>query len=321
VSRDAGKYANAPSRDIGKNTPSRARHARSPGRHALARCAWVGLGLGLALGCATGGSTWVNEPLTQRDEDREPSEGPLQLETQEPQGKPSGKRFATRVIGREDPGYRPVELPEDGAGPGIGPETPARAGRVLGTFRNTYYDFPNEADFKGETVPLFASTCKAIADVPRGFHDAVCVQGSGLLARGQTVSFARRDCECAEICPRTGHRICFDALDTSRFPWGRGALGKAITPLLTIAVDSSVIPMETPVYVPEFEGLPTDAGKRGRHDGCFIAQDRGSRVTGRHIDVFTGHSAVTKLWNTLVPSNTGVTVIVDNPRCARAKTH
>ena len=52
-------------------------------------------------------------------------------------------------------------------------------------------------------------------------------------------------------------------------------------------------------------------------DGCFIAQDRGSSVSGQHIDVFTGHATITRLWNTLVPSNKGVTVIVDSPRCAR----
>jgi hypothetical protein len=32
----------------------------------------------------------------------------------------------------------------------------------------------------------------------------------------------------------------------------------------------------------------------------------------------TGHQSVTKLWNKLVPSNKGVTVILDSPRCARA---
>ena len=54
------------------------------------------------------------------------------------------------------------------------------------------------------------------------------------------------------------------------------------------------------------------------HDGCFIAQDRGVRVKGEHVDLFTGHREITALWNRLVPSNRGVTVIVDHPRCARA---
>ena len=62
---------------------------------------------------------------------------------------------------------------------------------MLGTFRNTYYDFPTEADFSGDAMPLRDAKCGAITNVPRGFHDAICVQGSGILKNGQTVSFAK----------------------------------------------------------------------------------------------------------------------------------
>ena len=82
------------------------------------------------------------------------------------------------------------------------------------------------------------------------------MNASGTLATGSTVSFAKRDCECALSCPRTSQRICFDELDKSAFPWGRGALGKAITPLRSVAVDSSVIPLGTPLYIAEFDGVP-----------------------------------------------------------------
>ncbi|MBN2194254.1 MAG: hypothetical protein JW751_15665 [Polyangiaceae bacterium] len=191
-------------------------------------------------------------------------------------------------------------------------------GRVLGVFRNTYYDFPAERDFEGLLVPLRSAKCDKLADVPRGFFEAVCVQGSGTLGDGSTVSFAKRDCECAEVCPRTGQRICFDRLDPSQYPWGRGATGGPITPLLTVAVDSTVIPLGTPIYIPEYDGLPRDTGSSSIHDGCFIAQDRGLKVQGQQVDIFTGLSAMTKLWNRLVPSNTGVRVVLDNPKCARA---
>ena len=192
------------------------------------------------------------------------------------------------------------------------------AGRVLGTFRNTYYDFPAEADFAGDKVPIHNAQCKAIGQVPRGFYEAVCVQGSGLLASGSPVSFNRRDCECAEICPRTQQRICFDSLDIAKFPWGRGASGGPITPLLTVAVDSNVIPLGTPIYIPEYDGLPRDSARKSPHDGCFIAQDRGLRVQGQHVDLFTGQRSMTETWNGLVPSNAGVTIVLDSPKCARA---
>ncbi len=67
------------------------------------------------------------------------------------------------------------------------------------------------------------------------------------------MSFAKRDCTCAEVCPRTGQRICFEALDATSFPWGRGASGRPIAPLRSIAADTSVLPMGTVLYIPELE--------------------------------------------------------------------
>src|SRR5690606_18619556 len=143
----------------------------------------------------------------------------------------------------------------------------------------------------------------------------VCVQGSGTLVNGKTVSFAKRDCACAEVCPRTSQKICFDELDQKAFPWGRGAQGKAITPLRSIAVDSSVIPLGTIVYILEYDGVARSEGG-ARHDGCFIAEDRGMKVVGDHVDIFTGNPRVTQHLNQLIPSNQGVHVYVDTARCA-----
>jgi 3D (Asp-Asp-Asp) domain-containing protein len=263
----------------------------------------------LASACATtSGNTWLTEPAGGSDEEgsRSRASSPAQ-----PGSVPEPERFRTQVIGGD---AERRELPRTGQGP----KAPL-GGSVLGTFRNTYYDFPTEPDFTGDPVSLRDARCGAIAEVPRGFHDAVCVQGSGILKTGRTVSFAKRDCACAEICPKTGQKICFEALDPQKYPWGRGALGTAITPLLTVAVDDSIIPMGKPVYIPEFDGVPVDAAKSALHDGCFIAQDRGLRVKGQHVDIFTGYSAVTALWNQLVPSNHGVTVVLDSPHCARAE--
>lgn len=276
-------------------------------RPASARVATLGaLGAALAASCGTGGSAWMDEMRTADDEATEPSRvaGP---EEERPRG--TDARFRTRVIGGEEESsdrrtarVRSEEL----------------QGKIIGTFRNTYYDFPLESDFTGDGVPLHDARCAVIAEVPRGFHDAVCVQGSGILRGGRTVSFAKRDCDCAEICPKTGQKICFDALDTQKFPWGRGALGTGITPLLTVAVDDAIIPMGTGIYIPEYDGVPIDAAKSAVHDGCFVAQDRGLRVKGQHVDIFTGQASITALWNRLVPSNRGVTVILDSPRCSRA---
>ncbi|HMJ16620.1 MAG TPA: 3D domain-containing protein [Polyangiaceae bacterium] len=259
----------------------------------------------LLFGCTTAGSTWMAQPLPGSEESF-PEER---------------SAYATAPVRRPAPRQEARVLSEDSTSPR---EVAARAapmkleGRVLEGFRNTYYDFPAEAEFTGETVSLKDAQCRTIRGVPRGFYEAVCVQGSGTLQSGKTVSFAKRDCECAEVCAKTQQKICFDELDARQYPWGRGATGQAITPLLTVAVDSDVIPLHTPIYIPEYDGLPRDGSQSAFHDGCFIAQDRGLRVKGQHVDIFTGETALTRLWNQMVPSNRGVTLVLDSPRCARA---
>jgi 3D (Asp-Asp-Asp) domain-containing protein len=284
---------------------------------------WAAAALLLASArCSTMGSHWVAEPAPNKAAGTASSE-------LEPPPAPTTTRPAAptpaRRIGRGDNGETFVESAaelrpragEDPVSVEVGPKLPPSvAGRRLGTFRNTYYDFPREDEYQGRDVALFDARCRTLAQVPESFHDAVCMQGSGLLADGRPVSFARRDCRCARLCPRSGQHICFEALDESNFPWGRGATGRAIVPLLTVAVDSRVIPLGTPLYIPEYDGLPRDAAQSSRHDGCFVAQDRGFKVRGEHVDIFTGETATTELWNSLVPSNTGVTVIVDSPKCS-----
>jgi len=119
----------------------------------------------------------------------------------------------------------------------------ASIGRKLGVFRNTYYDFPLEREYTGPLVDVFDASCRSLARVPQEFHDTLCMQGSGLLADGRPLSFARRDCSCARRCPRSSQQICFEALAPERYPWGRGAAGDPITPLLSVAVDIDVIPL------------------------------------------------------------------------------
>lgn len=215
-------------------------------------------------------------------------------------------------LGRAQNPEGPVTL-GDATGPDRPATRPAAARGETARFRNTYYDFPTEERGPAKDRTVYDASCKAIADVPRAFHDHVCLQGSGRLADGSTISFAKRDCGCAEACPKSGQRICFERLDPKAFPWGRGALGRAITPLKTVAVDPSRVPMGAAVFVREYVGAP---GLDGRpHDGCFVAEDRGSKVEGAHLDVFTGSPTKTKEWNALVPSNDGVTVEVCSARC------
>jgi 3D (Asp-Asp-Asp) domain-containing protein len=195
-------------------------------------------------------------------------------------------------------------------------QAPKQGTRSAETFRNTYYDFPTEGS-GDKKAKVFDAQCKPIASVTQAFHDQVCLQGSGRLMTGETISFAIRDCTCAAECPKSNQKICFEKLDAKAFPSGRGASGKAIRPLKSIAVDTEVIALGQVVFIPEYEGLSRPDGTK--HDGCFVAEDRGSKVVGKHIDIFTGDPSTTKVWNQLVPSNQGVHVEIGAPRCDHLK--
>lgn len=186
----------------------------------------------------------------------------------------------------------------------------------LGEAVNTYYYFPNEADFEDNTsIPLMGADCKPIAIVRQSFYNALCIQGSGKLTDGDTASFHNR-CACGEVCPLTKHRLCFDRLSAKDFRWGRGGMQKPVTPLSTIAADTSLIPYDTVVYIPEFNGLPRGKFGKKPHDGCFRVEDTGLWITGHHIDLFTGNKETMELWEKLVPSKSGVHVYLNSPECA-----
>lgn len=280
-------------------------------------------GVALLSSACTSGTRWVNRPFQERNRD----EGlrlfdPIEQRSEGRQG--AAARLGTRraVINATPGPLSSEELTDaDGDRPALrlrGAQKTTEGpvdGRLLGVFRNTYYDFPAEFNFTSRSrVSLMNSACQPIAEVPQGFFEAVCVQGSGTLKSGVTVSFAKRDCSCAAVCPRTDQKICFDALDQERFPWGRGATGRAITPLRSVAVDSNVVPLGTRVYISEYDGVLRTPGGTP-HDGCFVAEDRGLKVQGKHVDIFTGNPSITTHLNEVVPSNAGVHVYVGTARC------
>jgi 3D (Asp-Asp-Asp) domain-containing protein len=70
-------------------------------------------------------------------------------------------------------------------------------------------------------------------------------------------------------------------------PLGCGVRNLPLAPFRTIAVDPSVIPLESVIFVPELRGRHFRYnGQDLVHDGYLFAGDRGGAIKGRHIDVF-----------------------------------
>lgn len=160
-------------------------------------------GLCTSFACSTVGSNWMAQPLPDDGFPAVPSgaggkgSGPKS---------PRASALDTRTLSDEESERGAKNLSDE-------PLRPVRQlggkleGKVLGKFRNTYYDFPSESEHTGPAVALKNAECQTIKDVPKGFYEAVCVQGSGTLAGGQTVSFAKRDCSCAAVCSKTGQNL------------------------------------------------------------------------------------------------------------------
>lgn len=71
---------------------------------------------------------------------------------------------------------------------------------------------------------------------------------------------------------------------------GEGLLPWMLIPFRTLAVDPTVIPFETVLYIPAAKGVQIKLpdGRTVKHDGYFIAADRGTAIKNTHVDVFIG---------------------------------
>lgn len=88
-------------------------------------------------------------------------------------------------------------------------------------------------------------------------------------------------------------------------PLGCGVRNHPLVPYRTIAVDPSVIPLESVVFVPELRGRAFRYNGRDYvHDGYLFAGDRGGAIKGRHIDVFMEEDAAGMLEDIFASTDT-----------------
>jgi 3D (Asp-Asp-Asp) domain-containing protein len=64
------------------------------------------------------------------------------------------------------------------------------------------------------------------------------------------------------------------------------SLGCKVVAMRTAAVDSTLIPRHTVLFIKETVGMPLPNG--GVHDGYWYASDVGGAIKGERIDLFTG---------------------------------
>ena len=133
-------------------------------------------------------------------------------------------------------------------------------------------------------VPMMGRDCRPLVEVTPAFAASVRMQGTGRLRDGRLINVAGA-CRCGPIC--------FHILPPG-IPWGRGSWGLPLSPFRMVAVDPTVIPLGSLLYVPELDGrrMPGRAPHGGYiHDGCVVAADVGGGIKGKQLDLFVARRA------------------------------
>ena len=150
--------------------------------------------------------------------------------------------------------------------------------QLIGGFAPTFYRTLDESS--GEwpdeerTEELRTQGGELIARVAPSFKESLAIEGSARLRDGRIVNFDEKV---------DGRWTYLVAEDTK---YGLDARGRALIPFRTLAVDPTVVPLGTVVYVPALDGIRLPSGET--HDGLCIAQDTGQGIEGRRVDIFVG---------------------------------
>jgi 3D (Asp-Asp-Asp) domain-containing protein len=172
----------------------------------------------------------------------------------------------------------------------------------LSLWATYYYLHQGQVTEKG--IPLMDMTEKPLGVMlsPKDWCVAA-VQGSLQVLHETTIvgtfNFAgvgpTAQVDCTQFYPQLSG---ISAISRTRFfttaaTYGEGIKGYQLVPYRTIAVDETVIPIGSIIYIPAAKGvtIALPSGDQFIHDGNFYAADVGGAVSDNHIDVFTGLTA------------------------------
>ncbi len=160
---------------------------------------------------------------------------------------------------------------------GIGPGQEVKTARYLGKFKITYYWVVEEKDYpaKNRTVPLYTKDGKLLGRFHPSFVKDFKTESAGRLKDGRKISYLKLQNRVQVV---------------NRF-LGNG--GHTLTELKSIAVDPSIIPLGSKVYIPQAEKVIINGKPL---TGIFYAHDIGGSVRGRHVDIFLGKKENLKLF-------------------------
>jgi 3D (Asp-Asp-Asp) domain-containing protein len=154
-------------------------------------------------------------------------------------------------------------------------------------------------------VELYTNDGYFFGRVPERYACSLKLEGSGLMRDDRIVNYTG-------TC-KFGYGTCFEQLDVTDFPFGRGAGMRPLIPFKSVAVDPRVVPLGEPLYIPEFDGMVLPDGSI--HDGCVRADDTGGGIKGRKLDFFVVTYGNFRILLDELLGVSWITPEVEAPRC------
>lgn len=143
--------------------------------------------------------------------------------------------------------------------------------KEVGAVKVTYYWVLLEEKFKGEAdSAVLDGKGNEIGKFPKEFVKQLKIEGTGKLKDGRVIN-----------------TVGSGRFDFVAAAYGMGVKGYHLIPFKSIAVDKSLIPIGSKIFIEEAVGAKLPDGSV--HDGIFYAHDVGSGIKDMHIDIFTGN--------------------------------
>lgn len=151
---------------------------------------------------------------------------------------------------------------------------------LVGKLGPSFYWIALEENSPGEkTERVLDVNGKTLVKVSKGFMRHLKLEGTGRLKNGKLLNFHQW-----HYTPEGKKEIRFRFCGKDA-PYGYGVDDRKLRAFRSVAVDTSVIPLDSMVYIPAARGAQLPDGTI--HDGYFEAIDVGTAIVNKRIDVFT----------------------------------
>ena len=166
---------------------------------------------------------------------------------------------------------------------------PANVGKKIGNLSPSFYWVALEQDSNEErTVDLLDINGGLLLRVTPSFFKQLKMEGTGKLVDGRIINFHTR------VDTPNGKEIRWRICPADA-PFGYGLEDRKLEAFKSVAVDPTVVPMGSKLYIPAARGAELPDGTI--HNGVFNAVDVGDAIKNRRIDVFTSYGDQSRVFD------------------------